>query len=325
MRSVVLFPGLAPTSFAAIGDFLESSGPGRRRVAAADEVLGYSLLAAFRDAEPGPGQWAVYDCAYLACTLALADHLHDQFDGPAGFAGDPGQPPVACAGLSFGGFPAAVYAGGVDYAEAIRLVSRSAERQARYLATWPEPAGCHFFYRLDRAAVEEIVAELRAAGRWIEISADLGLSVHAVSGSMPTLELVRQRVSERGGSPIYTMDRPQHCAAMAELRDELGEQVYSGVRFRAPAVPVVSDVDGALVRTAMQLSWSLLQGWTEPVHIQVTLDALARQRIERVYLVGPRTMFGRLLGDLFDVVVVSPEAVAAGPLPLRRADLKAVR
>jgi [acyl-carrier-protein] S-malonyltransferase len=323
MRSVVLFPGLAPTSFAAIGDFLERSGPGRRRIAAADEVLGYSLLAAFRDA--GAGRWAVYDCAYLACTLALADHLHDQLDGPVGFAAEPVAPPVACAGLSFGGFPAAVYAGGLDYADAIRLVSRSADRQARHLAALPEPAGCHFFYRLDRAAVEEIVAELREAGRWIEISADLGLTVHAVSATMQTLELVRQRVSERGGSPIYTMDRPQHCAAMTELRDELGERVYPGARFRPPAIPVISDVDGSSVRSASQLSWTLLQGWTEPVHIQVTLDALRRHRIERVYLVGPRTMFGRLLGGLFDVVVVSPETVLAGALPLRRDEVRVLR
>lgn len=314
MRSVVLFPGLAPTSFAAIGDFLSRSAAGRRRMAEADEVLGYPLLEAFRTA--GAGQWVVYDCAYLACTVALADHLHDLYGGPShGYAGQPvgsDPPPVACAGLSFGGFPAAVYSGGIDFADAVALVAESTERQARHLAAFPEPAGCLFLYRLDGSIVSELVAELRDAGRWIEISADLGLNVHAVSATLATLALLKQRVPERGGAAIYTMDRPQHCAALTELRDELGEQVYPRFGVRAPAIPVVSDVDGSLVETAARLNWSLLQGWTEPVRIQVTLDALARQRIERVYLVGPRTMFGRLLGNLFDVVVVSPESVLAG-------------
>jgi [acyl-carrier-protein] S-malonyltransferase len=329
-RSAVLFPGLAPAGYAAIGDFLAHSPAGRRRVARADRILGFSLLDAFR--VDGTRNWAVADCAYLACTVALADHLRDV---PGGSPTPPGvieeaaphpdpahgtgplstgplsTGPAVCVGLSFGGFAAAVHAGGIDFDDAVRLVVRSADEQARFLAALPEPAGCHFCYRIGRDAVAEIVADLRRAGRWIEISADLGLDVYGVSATLSTLELFKRAVSARGGASIYTMDRPQHCAALTGLRDRLAATVYPEAGFRAPRVPVISDVDGGTATTAEALSRALLLGWTAPVHTRVTVDALTAYGVRRVYLVGPRTMFTRLLGDLFDVVVVGPETVLA--------------
>lgn len=296
MRSAVLFPGLAPAGYAVIGDFLARDPAGRRRVAEADEVLGYPLLDAFRAG--GIGDWQAADCAYLACLAALADHLPD-------------DPPVVCAGLSFGGFGAAVYSGGLDYRDAVRVVAESAAEQARFLAARPEPAGCLFFYRVDRRAVAEIVDGLRAEGRWVELAADLGLDVYGVSADLSTLELVRRRVADRGGAAIYTMDRPQHCAMLTGLRDHLAATVYPTVRFRPPRVPVVSDVDGSTVDDPVALRRMLLLGWSEPVVTDVAVTALTAHGVERIYLVGPQTMFPRLLGDRFEVVQVSPETVPA--------------
>ncbi len=294
MRSAVLFPGLAPAGYAAIGDFLTADSAGRRRVAEADDVLGYSLLEEFRVG--GLGDWPAADCAYLACLAALADHL-------------PPEPPLVCAGLSFGGFGAAVYSGGLDYIDAVRLVADSAVEQTRHLAGWSEPAGCLFFYRIDHEAVTTIVDELRADGRWLELAADLGLGVYGVSASLATLELVAQRVHQRGGSAIYTMNRPQHCRALTRLRDHLAATVYPTVPVKAPRIPVVSDVDGSVVCGPTALREMLLDGWTEPVRTTVTVDRLVALGIERIYLVGPQTMFPRLLGDRFEVVQISPQTV----------------
>lgn len=296
MRSAVLFPGLAPAGYAVIGDFLSRDPAGRRRVAEAEEVLGHPLLDAFRAG--GIDDWPVADCAYLACLVALADHLPD-------------DPPVLCAGLSFGGFGAAVYSGGLAYRDAVRVVVDSAVEQTRFLTARSQPAGCLFFYRVDGRAVSEIIDELRAEGRWLELAADLGLGVYGISADRTTLELVRQRVQDRGGAAIYTMNRPQHCRMLTGLRDHLAATVYATAPFHPPKVPVVSDVDGGIVDTPAALRETLLLGWTEPVVTDVAVAALTAHRIERIYLVGPHTMFPRLLGDRFEVVQISPETLPA--------------
>lgn len=308
MSSAVLFPGLAPAGYAVIGDLLSGTPAGRDRIAEAEQVLDRPLLDEFRAAGAGgpgtggPEGWEVADCAYLAAAVALADHLPDLLGG---------DPPRAVVGVSFGGFAAAVAAGGLDYADAVRLVSRSARAQARYLSG-RAPAGCLFCYRISAAEVHRIVADLRGSGRWVEVSADLGMDVHGISATLDTLELVKAAVRERGGAPIYTMDRPQHCSPMAGLRSRLAAHVYPRAQFRIPRVPLISDVDGSVVATPDRVRRSLLDGWTEPVYLRHTVAALRRLRVRRVYLVGPRSLFARLLGDAFDLVPVEPELAAAG-------------
>lgn len=312
MRSAVLFPGLAPAGYALIGNLLSNTPAGRDRIAEAERVLDRPLLEEFRAAGAGGpgsgpgspgGTWEATDCAYLACAVALADHLPQLLGG---------ERPRAYAGVSFGGFAATVAAGGLDYADAVRLVSRSARAQARYLAG-RAPAGCLFCYRIGASAVADIVAELRAAGRWVEISADLGMDVYGISATLDTLELVKAEVRARGGAPIYTMDRPQHCSTIAGLRSQLAAQVYPHAQFRVPRLPLISDVDGSLACTPDRLRDTLLDGWTEPVHLRHTVAALRRLRVQRIYLVGPRSLFARLLGDAFDLVPVEPDVVPVGP------------
>ncbi|MGQ0842178.1 ACP S-malonyltransferase [Actinokineospora sp.] len=295
MRSAILFPGLVPVSYQGLAGYLSHDRHAGARFTEAADVLGYSLFDAFRAA--GPTDWEALDCAYLAVNLALADHALELM----------ANEPVLVAGASFGALPAVVLAGGLDYPAALELVARSARIQAGYLAGFTEPAGCHFFCKVPVEDVEEIVAEVAADGRWIEISAYLGPDIHGVSASLATIELVKARLTARGGWGFHTMNRPQHCARLAELRDDLAERVYRPALFSAARIPLLSDIDGRSLVDPAELRSSLLSGWVDPVRLSVTQQGLARAGIDRAHMVGPRNIIGRLVAEVCEVVTVTPD------------------
>lgn len=305
MTAAVFFPGLVPMDPGDLEGLLRRSAPARRRFGLASDVLGYPLADALFDA--ADTDWEIIDCGCLTTALALADSAADTLV-PA---------PELSAGMSFGGLPAVVRAGGLEFADALLLVTRSARIQARYLAEQPEPGACMFFLGPNPEQVRGLVGRLAAAGHWIEISAQLGPDIHAVSGGAGTLALFQEGLRDLGGRAFHTMNRPQHCAALTPLRDELERDVYRTTPFRRSRLPVLSDIDGALLRDPADLRTFLLAGWVEPVYLSATVDGLRAAAADRVYLAGPRSLFGRLLGGVCEVVAIGFDGVAEPVAPVR--------
>lgn len=71
MPVALFFPGLIPTGFDAISAFVTTNEHARRRFAEADEILGYSLAEAYREASIY--ELEVFEAGFMALTLALAD------------------------------------------------------------------------------------------------------------------------------------------------------------------------------------------------------------------------------------------------------------
>lgn len=294
MSLVLFFPGLTPTKYDAVGDFVTRDRHAAARFAEADEVLGYSLVEAYRTASIY--DWEVYQSGYMALTLALADWAEERY----------GEQPHLCGGQSYGAVMAAVRAGALGYADALRLMSRSVLVELDYFASQPEPIGCHFFYKLSYDTVRRLIDEFTAGGEWMELSVAFDASVHAVSASMATLERFQQRVREEGGMPFYTVDRAEHCSAVAGLRDRLAEEVYSTVPWHDTRIPFLSDVDGRCLTGGEEIKNDLLAGWTTPVHWRTVLDGIGRAGGDRVWIPGPRNMFARISNRVFPTRVISP-------------------
>lgn len=291
--AALFFPGLVPTSHNAVSAFAEGSAHARRRLAVADEVLGYSVLSRYRDASIY--DWEVFEAGYMAISLALADWAVEHH----------GVQPRVCGGQSFGAFMAAVFAGALSYRDALLLLQRSVQVEVSYFDTLPEKLGCHFFYRLSHAQVDELVREFRAAGHPIELSVVLDEQVHAVSGPSAVLADFESRVREAGGYPFYTMNRAEHCSMVGGLRDRLRDEVYPTVTWRTPEVPLLSDVTGEQLTDPVAICNDLLDGWTHPVHWNTVTDGLRAAGVDHVYVVGPRTMFARITSGIFDTTLVT--------------------
>lgn len=301
MADAIYFPGLVPTTFPSVADFLTGNEFARRRLAVADEVLGYSLIGAYEKAEVY--DWEVFEAGFLALSLALADWAHAELD----------LDPVVYGGQSFGAIVGAVYAGVLDYPDALRLVRESTRVELEYFAGLAEPVGCFFFYRLDSTVVDRLVEQCLAEGHRVEGSIYLDNSVHGVSGTMTGLERFRELVAAEGGYAFYLMNRAEHCSMVAELRQRLEAEVYTRFTWHRSPLPMLSDVTGRLLTEPSEVMTDLLDGWTSPVHWHTVVEGIRVSGADRAFVVGPRNMFARLTGDSVPTAVVSPKAVMDFP------------
>ena len=301
VADAIYFPGLVPTTFPAIADFLTENEFAKRRLALADEVLGYSLIDAYEKAEVY--DWEVFEAGFMALSLALADWATEHLD----------LRPVVYGGQSFGAIVGTVYAGVLDYADALRLVRESTRVELDYFGGLAEPVGCFFFYRLDSETVDKLVAQCLAEGHRVEGSIYLDNSVHGVSGTMTGLERLRELVADAGGYAFYLMNRAEHCSMVMELRQRLETEVYGRFSWRRSELPMLSDVTGELLTDPAAVMKDLLDGWISPVRWSTVVEGIRASRAERAYIIGPRNMFARLTGNSVPTAVVTPKAVMEYP------------
>jgi [acyl-carrier-protein] S-malonyltransferase len=71
-------------------------------------------------------------------------------------------------------------------------------------------------------------------------------------------------------------------------------EVMPRYRFGAPRVPVVSDMDGTVVRTADELCTMLAETFDRPLDWPAVVATFAAHDVSEVYVTGPDKLFGRL-------------------------------
>ena len=297
----VYFPGLVPTPFASLAAFLTGNEHARRLLPVADEVLGYRLLDRGRDADIY--DWEVFETAHVLVGLALA----------RGAERVTRTRPIAAGGQSFGAITAAVHAGVIGLADAVRLIVASTREEIAYFESLSTPVGTLFFYRLTTTQVTDLAAAAAGAGRPVEVSVHLDNLVHAVCGTLDDLEDFAGRVRRAGGHVFYRMNRSEHCRSLDPLRLRLEQLVYRQFSWRDPQVPLISDVHGGLLPSGSAVMTDLLAGWVTPVHWSVVADGLTASGARRILVVGPPSMFTRLIGRSVPTVEVSPRS----PVPAR--------
>lgn len=295
MSVAVVFPGLAPSDYESVKAFVETSPYARQRYDEASEILGFNLQDAFAQADED--QWEVYQCAFLANSVALADWAEN----------NQGMKPSLCVGASFGGVAAAVYTQCLTFREALLLTRESTLEEKQYFSTLEESIGTHFFYRVSFEKVQEMVQDFCAQDRWVEISAYLSDQIHAVCATFDTIEHLKKKIREEKGISLHTMKRPIHCSKLNALKERIRQKVYNRFLFEPLALPFVSDVDGALVKTPNEMKTALLDGYDYPVQWPKTIETLKHQQVKKAFVVGPQNLFGPLTKEHFEVSIVSPD------------------
>ncbi|WP_419998943.1 ACP S-malonyltransferase [Streptomyces boninensis] len=301
-NSAIVFPGIGPTTLADSARFLTAHPAARRLVAEADRVLGYSVIDRYREAEARGGQAAFPEPArisYLVGCLALADWA----------VADHGLRPVACAGASFGGTPAAVQAGALSFEAAVVLTAEWGRRADAYFAREHRDIVTQSFARVPADPLADLRAELDARGEWNEVACQVDHDFHLLSVREGVLDWLQGRLRAAGGLPLYVMRPPMHSPAFGELREEMAAEVFDGVAFSDPRVPLVSDHDGSLVETAAGVRDMLLDAATRPVRWPAVVDTLKALDVRRVYVPGQDALWGRveIMTGAFDVTAVKPE------------------
>lgn len=298
VTSAVVYPGIAPSGWAAVGPFMEQDPDGRRRAAEASAALGWDLPRALRAAVGG--DVVSEPVAFMVNTVALADRSRREL----------GVQPDVCAGPSFGQFAAIADTNVLDFPDAVRLTAAVAGREASYFAESHPELVSHYFFRVDPEEFAERLSALSATERGVEIVAELQEGFHIVTLPRRLVPALREVVRSAGGVPLHTAETPVHSTRFGALRDEVVALCDRDFRLRDPDVPIVSDLDGSIVRTADGVRDLVAGGFSSPVRWRTALEVLAAMGVTDVCVPGPANLFDRLCPGM-RMLAVGPAGVRA--------------
>jgi [acyl-carrier-protein] S-malonyltransferase len=290
----MLLPGLAPANAAAVGEFMGVDPFVRPRLAEAEEVLGYPLEQRFRSGGAGADEYR--QLAFLINTLALADRAEQRLR----------VTPAVCLAPSFGLLAAIVHLGVLPFADVVRLVAHNARHEAEFLAGPDADVVTYYVFRTPEDALREVLGEMAGRAEWAEISGRFDAGFFAVSMRASSVAGFTRGIRERAGVPLYRMSPPVHCSRLGPVRDRLA--ALCPPTFTDPRVPLISELDGSLVRTGAGVRALLLDGVVGPIRWPDAVAALERLGVRTVCVPGPSNLFDRLVRTRFDAMTVTPES-----------------
>lgn len=289
----VLFPGQGAQFVGMLGEWSVGHPRALDLFDRASAVLGYDLAAVCRE---GPASrldsTAVSQPAILVTSLAMLEVLRHREGGTEADAA------LVTAGLSLGEYTALVFAGALDFLDAVRLVDlRGRAMQACADAA---PGGMVAVLGLDRTAVASLCNEVRA-GEILEVANVLCPGNIVASGASAACDRLHAAAVAAGAMKCVRLGVAGafHTEAMRPAVERLG-RALSATDFHVPRIPVVSNVDarphtdpGEIRRLLARQLVGVVEWQASMEHLVAPVDA-GSPRIVRMWEVGP----GRVLRGL---------------------------
>ncbi len=196
------------------------------------------------------------------------------------------------AGHSLGEYSAVVCAGGMSFADAVRVV----RERGRFMQQ-AVPVGQGAMAAVLGLEVE-VVARICEESAAAEVVAPANLNAPGqvvIAGHVAAVERASSLAQERGAQRVLRLpvSAPFHCALMKPAQERLAA-VLRRVEFRDLRVPLVNNVDAAPVTSAAEVRENLIRQVTSAVRWSESVTELARLGVEAAVEVGP----GRVLAGL---------------------------
>lgn len=291
-----LFPGQGSQKVG-MGKALHDGWPEARAVfEAADQALGQSLSRlCFEGPEAELTLTANAQPAILTTSIAALRVLDKET----------GVRPAVVAGHSLGEYSALVAAGALELADAVRLV----QLRGQYMqdAVAPDVGAMAAVLGLSAAEVDAACAEARAANSAEIVSvANLnGGGQVVIAGHAAAVDRACAAAKTRGAKRAMRLavSAPFHCALMKPAADRLATAL-AGVSFRAPAVPVVTNVEAAPNQDAGRISDLLVRQVTGSVRWEESVTRIAQMGITQAWEVGAGAVLAGLVKRIAPAITV---------------------
>ncbi|HSM92716.1 MAG TPA: ACP S-malonyltransferase [Anaeromyxobacteraceae bacterium] len=214
-----------------------------------------------------------------------------------------GIAPDFVAGHSLGEYSALVAAGAIGAADAAKAV-----RARGTFMQEAVPAGqgaMSAVLGLPPAKVKEICDEVAATGGVVSPANYNEPGQTVIAGAAAAVEAAGAKLKAAGAKRVLPLpvSAPFHCALMAPVKARL-EPVLRAAPWKAPAVPVVTNVEAKPNGDAARVVPLLVEQVTAPVRWIECVEELARQGVTRVVEVGP----GKVLSGLVKRIAPDVEA-----------------
>ena len=256
---------------------------------AADAVLGFSLSKlCFDGPEEELRRTEIQQPAILTTSIALLRLLEERTP----------LAPACMAGHSLGEYSALVAAGALDFEDAVRLV----HARGRFMQE-AVPEGRGAMAAVMGCAPEVVVAACEHAssqtGRVVSPANYNGPSQTVISGDAPAVEAACTRARQEGARRAVPLEvsAPFHCALMLPAAEKLALEL-ARVRFSAPRVPVITNVQASPCSDPTQLAVLLERQVTAPVRFTEMVQRMREDGVDRFLEIGPGRVLSGLVGRI---------------------------
>ncbi len=221
-----------------------------------------------------------------------------------------GRTPAVVAGHSLGEYAALVAAGVLAFAEAVPLVELRARAMQEAV-----PAGegaMAAILGLDANTVQVVCAE-SAQGLVVEAVNFNAPEQIVIAGHALAVQRAAEALKAAGAkrAVMLPVSAPFHCSLMlpaaARLKARLADMVFS-----VPQIPVLNNVDVAMLTDPQQIKDALVRQAAAPVRWVETMQAMVAQGITHVYECGPGRVLAGLVKRCADGMVGAAMADLAG-------------
>jgi [acyl-carrier-protein] S-malonyltransferase len=281
-----LFPGQA-SQYPGMGRDLAENFPESRAVfEEADEALGFAISkVCFEGDEESLKLTENTQPAILTVSVAAYRALESR-----------GITPDFAAGHSLGEYSALVAGGGLEFADAVKLV----RQRGRYMQE-AVPAGegaMAAILGLSPADVTEVCK--KAAEKEVVSPANLNSPEQTViAGSATAVKRAVEIASQSGAkrAVILAVSAPFHCAMLVSAQQRLEADLRS-VKFSELRFPVISNVDAEAVTTGDEARDALIRQVTLPVRWLDSVREMIDQGVKVFVEVGPGKVLAGLLRQI---------------------------
>lgn len=290
MSVLFTFPGQGaqrPGMLHRLPDHPETS----RTIAETADALGEDPLQ-LDTADAFASSFAVQICLLLA-GVAMARVLAEH-----------GARPDMVAGLSIGAYPAAVVAGVLDYADAVRLVARRGRlMDSRY----PEGYGMAAIIGLDQGQLEPLIARVHSRATPVYLANLNATRQFVIAGAIEALQMVMAMAMPQGATKAerLAVTVPSHCELFND--DATAMRVaFRSIALRRPQLMYLSSSAARALSDPQRIGDDLADNLARQVHWHDTAR-LAWERGARLAVEMPS---GTVLTNLTAPVFVDGQAIS---------------
>ena len=284
--TAVFFPGQGSQSVGMVGQWCDANPAAAELFTRASAILGYDLAAICKN---GPvdhlNTTAISQPAILVTSLAMLEVLKSRADNPLGSVS-------MAAGLSLGEYTALVFAGSIDFDDAVRLVD--VRGRAMQECAEERPGTMLAVLGLDRESIQTLCDQVRG-GDVLALANVLCPGNCVVSGSAEACQRLAEAAEAAGAMKCVRLEvagafhTPMMEPAVAHLRNAI-----AAVTIRSPRIPVVSNVDARPHNDPADIRRLLARQVVGVVEWQASVEYLLSVGVGSIWEVGP----GRVLRGL---------------------------